>query len=99
VGKICFFFFYFILHTAYTVDACATTSIQPSLSLIDTIYCMAETIATPALLQIVGVYFEIDMDSDSPHVVKRVRNRTARFRCVFGSTDAYGVRKNWERLG
>jgi hypothetical protein len=23
--------------------------------------------------------------------VKRVRNRTARFRCVFGSTDGYGV--------
>jgi hypothetical protein len=24
-------------------------------------------------------------------VVKRVRNRTARFRCVFGATDGYGV--------
>jgi hypothetical protein len=28
------------------------------------------------------------------NVVKRVRNRSARFRCVFGSTDGYEVRKN-----
>jgi hypothetical protein len=25
------------------------------------------------------------------NVVKRVRNRTAQFRCVFSSTDGYGV--------
>jgi hypothetical protein len=24
------------------------------------------------------------------NVMKRVRNRTARFRCVFGNTDGYG---------
>jgi hypothetical protein len=33
-GKICFVFD-FILHTAFTVDACACTSILPLLSLID----------------------------------------------------------------
>jgi hypothetical protein len=33
------------------------------------------------------------------NVVKRVRNRTARFRCVFGSKDGYGVSKNWVSLG
>jgi hypothetical protein len=33
VGKICFVFD-FILHIAYTVDACALTSILPSMSLI-----------------------------------------------------------------
>jgi hypothetical protein len=27
--------------------------------------------------------------------VKRVHHRTAPFRCVFGSTDGYGGRKNW----
>jgi hypothetical protein len=27
----------------------------------------------------------------SPQRLKRVRSRTARFRCVFGSTDGYGV--------
>jgi hypothetical protein len=32
-------------------------------------------------------------------VVKRVHNRTARFRCVFGSIDDNGVRKNWVTLG
>jgi len=36
VGKICFVFS-FILHTVYIVDACALTSILPSLSLIDMI--------------------------------------------------------------
>jgi hypothetical protein len=56
VGKICFVFD-FILHTAYTVDACALTSIQPSLSLIDMIYCTADTKAKPASFQGVGVNF------------------------------------------
>jgi hypothetical protein len=37
VGKICFVFD-FIFHTTYTVDACALTSILPSLSLIDILY-------------------------------------------------------------
>jgi hypothetical protein len=40
-GKICLVFD-FILHTAYTVVACAITSILTSLSLID-IYCKADT--------------------------------------------------------
>jgi hypothetical protein len=65
VGKICFVFD-FIFHTVYTVDACALTSILPSLPFIDTIYCTAETKATPASVQGVGFDFEIYMDSDSP---------------------------------
>jgi hypothetical protein len=39
----------------------------------------------------VGVDFEIHMDFRSPQCLKRVRNRTALIRCVFGSTDSYGV--------
>jgi hypothetical protein len=46
--------------------------------------------ATPASVQGVGVDIEIDMDFVSPQRLKRVRNRNARFRCVFGSTDSYG---------
>jgi hypothetical protein len=56
VGKICFVFD-FILHTAYIVDAYALTSILPSLSLIDMIYRTADTKATPASVQGVGVDF------------------------------------------
>jgi hypothetical protein len=56
VGDICFIFD-FILHTTYTVDACALTSILPSSSLIDMIYCTPDTIATPASVQGVGVNF------------------------------------------
>jgi hypothetical protein len=52
-----FFYFEFIHHTAYTVDACALTSTLPSLSLTDMIYCTAETKATPASVQGVGVDF------------------------------------------
>jgi hypothetical protein len=55
-GKICFVFD-FILHTAYTVDACAVIGILPTLSLIDMIYCTADTKATPASVQGVGVDF------------------------------------------
>jgi len=61
VRKICFVFD-FILHTAYTEDACALTSILPSLSLIDT----ADKNATLASVQGVGVDFYIDMDFASP---------------------------------
>jgi hypothetical protein len=71
------FVFDFILHTAYNVDACALTSILPSLSLIDMIYCMTDTKATPASVQGVGVDFYIDVDFASPQLVKRVHNRTA----------------------
>jgi hypothetical protein len=42
------FVFDFIIHIAYTVDACALTSILLSLSLIDMIYYRPETKATPA---------------------------------------------------
>jgi hypothetical protein len=56
VGKICFVFD-FILHTAYAVDACALTSILPSLSWIDKTHCTSDTKATPASVQGVGVDF------------------------------------------
>jgi len=56
VGKICFVFD-FILHTTYTVDACALTSILTSLSLTEMLYCTADTKATPASVQGVGVDF------------------------------------------
>jgi hypothetical protein len=59
--------------------------------LIDTIYFTADTKATPASVQGVGVDFEIDTYFASPQRLKRVRKRTARFRFVFGSTDGYGV--------
>jgi hypothetical protein len=52
--RLCFVFD-FILDTAYTVDACALTSILPSLSLIDMIYFTADTKAMPASVQGVGV--------------------------------------------
>jgi hypothetical protein len=80
-----FFFIYdFIFHTAYTVDACAFISILPSLSLINMIYCTADTIATPASVQGIGVDFYIDKDATHPQ-------RCAPFLCVFGRRDGYGV--------
>jgi hypothetical protein len=39
----------------------------------------------------VGVDFYIDMDFASPQRCESVYSRTARFRCVFGSTDSYGI--------
>jgi hypothetical protein len=56
VGKICFVFD-FILLTVYIIDARALTSILPSLSLINMIYCTAATKATPASVQCVVVNF------------------------------------------
>jgi hypothetical protein len=90
VCKICFVF-NFILHTAYTVDARAPIRILPSLSFIDMIYFMTDTKETPASVQGVGVDFYIYKDFASPQSYKSVRNRTERFRCVFDSTDGYGV--------
>jgi hypothetical protein len=88
-GKIRFVFDY-ILCTAYSGDACALTGILLSLSLIGMMYFMADTKATPASLQGVGVncYVYIDFTSQC---LKRVRNRTARSRCVFVSAYGYGV--------
>jgi hypothetical protein len=34
-------------------------------------------------------------DFASPQRLKSVGKRIARLRCVFGSTDGYGVQKNW----
>jgi hypothetical protein len=56
VVKTCFVF-HFIIHTAYTVDSCALTSILPSLSLIHMIYFRSDTKATPVSVQGVGVDF------------------------------------------
>jgi hypothetical protein len=55
------------------------------------IYCKADTKATPALASI----FRLILISLLHNVVNRVCNRTARFPCVFGNTDSYGVWKNW----
>jgi hypothetical protein len=79
------------LHILFVIDACALASTLPSLSLIDTIYCSSETKARPASVQGVGVDFRLKWISLFHNVVKRLPNRTARFRCVFGSTDGYGV--------
>jgi hypothetical protein len=67
-----FFRFLFILHTAYTVDALALTSILLSLSLIDMIYCAADTKTTLASVLGVGVDFYIDMDFSSPQRCENV---------------------------
>jgi hypothetical protein len=55
VGKIWFVIDY-ILHTAYTIDACALTSYVPSLPLIDMVDFTADTKAT--LVSIRGVCVE-----------------------------------------
>jgi hypothetical protein len=59
-------FFDYILHTAYTADACALTSVLPSVSLTDMMYFTADTKPTPASVQGVGVDFQIDMNFASP---------------------------------
>jgi hypothetical protein len=56
VLKICFVFD-FLPHTACTVDACALNRILLSLYLRGMMYCMADTKATPASVQGVGVDF------------------------------------------
>jgi hypothetical protein len=81
VGKFCFLF-HFILHIAYTVDACALTSILPSLSLIDMTYCTPDTKATPAS----ALVFRLIWISFLYNVLKRVGKSTARYRCAFCST-------------
>jgi hypothetical protein len=60
------FVFDLIIHTTYTVDACALTGILLSLSVIDMIYFTADTKATPGSVQGVGVDFYIDIDFTSP---------------------------------
>jgi hypothetical protein len=83
----------FILHTAYTVDACALTSILPSLSLIDRTYFMEVTKAMPAS------NYRFIWISLLQNVMKSVQYGTARFRCVFGGTDGYRFCRNWVSLG
>jgi hypothetical protein len=77
--------FDFILHTAYSVDACALTSILPSLYLIDMTYFTEVTKATPAS------NYRFIWISLLKNVMKSVHYGTARFRCVFGSTDGYRI--------
>jgi hypothetical protein len=81
------FVFDFILHTVYTVDACAFTSILSSPSLIDVMYCVADRKSTPAPVAGVDVYFQIYMNFASSQSLETVSNRIDRFRCVFGCTD------------
>jgi hypothetical protein len=76
---------FFTLHTPF--DACAVTSMLPLLSLIDITYCTPDTKATPASVKASASIFRLMWISLFHNVVKRVRKRTARFRCVFGSTD------------
>jgi len=42
--------------------------------------------------------FLFDIDFASAQCFETFRNRCARFRCVFGSTDSYEGRKNWVSL-
>jgi hypothetical protein len=78
--------FDFILHTAYTIDSCALTSIQLSLSLIDTIYCTADTNRRRRRFRASAWIFRLIWISLLHKVMKCVRNRHERFRCTFGST-------------
>jgi hypothetical protein len=94
IGKIGFVFD-LILQAAYIVGACAFTSIVPSLSLVDMIYFKADTKTTLASASILRLTWIPLVHS----VVKRAHNRTARFRCVFGSADACEIWKNWVSLG
>jgi hypothetical protein len=80
----------FILHTTYTVDACALTSILPPLFLLDKVHFTAGTEATPESVLGFSVNFLLIWILFLHNVVERVRNRTARFRCVFGSINGYG---------
>jgi len=81
----------FILHIPYVLDACALPSILPSLSLTDMMYCTPEKKPTLVSVQVVASIFTLICISLPHNVVNRVRNRTARLRCVFGSTGGYGV--------
>jgi len=56
---------------------------------------MADTNAMPASVQVVDVVFILIWNSLLQNDVNRIRNITALFRCVFRSTDACGVWKNW----
>jgi hypothetical protein len=84
------FVFDFIVHTTYTLDACALTSILPSLSLIEYIVrrtekCRRRRFRASALI------FSLIQNLLLHNVLKRVRNRSARFRSVFGGTEGYEV--------
>jgi len=82
----------FILHIPYVVDACALSSILPSLFLTDMIYCTPDKETTSASVQGLYVDFRLIWVLLLHIVLKHVQNSTARFRCAFCSTDgpAYG---------
>jgi hypothetical protein len=67
---------------------------MPSLSLTDIMYCTPEKKPTPVSASI----FRLIWFSLHHKVVKRVRYRTERFHCLFGSTDGYVVSNNWVSL-
>jgi hypothetical protein len=84
VGSSCLSFsFFFVVFIPYVVDACALPSILPSLSVTNMMFCTPEmklTSASASNIRLIWISL--------PHVVvKRVRNSTARFHCVFGRTD------------
>jgi len=93
-----FFFFDFILHIAYIVDACALTDILPSISFIGMVCFRTYTKATPCRFRASASNFLLIWFSLLCNVVKSIRNRTARSRYVFGSRDDYGFRKIWVSL-
>jgi hypothetical protein len=76
VGKICFVLD-FILHIAYTVDACALTRILLSLPLIDMIHCTPDTKATQGQFRASASIFRLIWISLLRDVAKGVLNRTA----------------------
>jgi hypothetical protein len=79
------FVFDFILHTAYTIGACALTSILPPLSLIDWYIVWRTQKRRRRRFRASASIFRLMWISLLHNVAKRVRNRTVRFRCVFGS--------------
>jgi hypothetical protein len=55
------------------------------------IYFTADTKAMPESVQGGGVNFYIDVDFASAPRSETLLNGYARFRCVFGSTNGYGI--------
>jgi hypothetical protein len=75
----------FILHIAYVIDACVLPKILPSLSVIDDVLYTGEE--TDAGIGLGRRRRLLDIWISLLHIVKRVRNSTARFLCVFDSTE------------
>jgi hypothetical protein len=89
VSMICSFFDFILQFLCLTCMDSIQDTATIALDRYDILFAGDKT--TPASVQGVGVDFEIHMDYASPQRLKRVRNRTARIRCVYGSTDSYRV--------